>query len=102
MDALPISYQEIGCQIEINKKGQIQDVGFTPFGWDMIWKSHWFEPVDMLVFIAVIWNSIHRSAILDIFECYKELVLCLWFKDGGLSVSRGHSGCFWLKTGLRY
>jgi hypothetical protein len=29
MDTPTLSYQGIGCQIEINKKGQIQPAGFT-------------------------------------------------------------------------
>jgi hypothetical protein len=49
---LTISYQEIGCQTKINKKGQIRSAEFTPLGWYMISKPHGFELVDMLFFIA--------------------------------------------------
>jgi len=60
---LTISYQEIGDQIEINKKGQIRSAGFTPLGWYMICKSHGFEPVDMLVIIAEICTGHQRNAV---------------------------------------
>jgi hypothetical protein len=36
-----------------NEKWQIQVAGFTPSSWDIIFLSQGFQPVDMLVFIAV-------------------------------------------------
>jgi len=63
MDTLTISYQEIGCQIKLNKKGQIRSAGFIPLGWYMMYKSHEFNPVDMLVFIAVINNKSCKNGI---------------------------------------
>ena len=56
MDVWTVPYEEIGCQTEIKKrtimtaKRQIQAAGFTIFGWDIIFLSHGFQPVDMLVF----------------------------------------------------
>jgi hypothetical protein len=57
LNILTISYQEIGCQIEINKKGQIRSAGFKPLGWYMLWKSQGYHPVDMLFFTAEIKGS---------------------------------------------
>jgi len=53
---MTISYQEIGCQIEINQKGQIQITGFALFCWDIICKSHGFQPVDVSAVMAGIFN----------------------------------------------
>lgn len=44
-----------------NEKVQMQASGFTFLGWYMIWKSHGFYPVDMLVFKAATCNSDYYS-----------------------------------------
>jgi len=71
---LTISYQEIGDQIEINKKGQIRSAGFTPLGWYMICKSHGFEPVDMLVIIADTCNLAPRAGLDDTTGFFEPLI----------------------------
>jgi len=48
------------------QKGQLQVAGFTPFGWDIFWKSHGIQPNDMLFFRAEISTGHERNRIDDI------------------------------------
>jgi hypothetical protein len=56
MDTRTLSYRGNACQTEMTKKGQIPIARIAPAVWDMFWKSHGFQPVDMLVFIAGTFN----------------------------------------------
>jgi len=77
LDTLTISYQKTGYQIESlkigelkNEKGRIQAAGFTLLGRDIIFISHGFQAVDMLVFIADSVTSGQRTGKDDILKFF--------------------------------